>query len=112
MCRAGTICRSEVHRINPGAGGLPKGHTNLCNKMIPRKATLEKQPPKNPFCEIYQKNFEIPEGRTVYLSRHGESLYNLDERIGGNSQLTDRGQQYATSLGYYFESAGMNIVSL
>jgi len=60
---------------------------------------------KNPFQELYSKNFEIPEGRTIYLSRHGESEYNLEDRIGGDSNLTPRGEQYAKSLGLFMKTA-------
>jgi len=61
--------------------------------------------PENPFKELYLKNFDIAEGRTLYLSRHGESEYNVEDRIGGNPPLTSRGRQYAHALGYYFSSA-------
>jgi broad specificity phosphatase PhoE/predicted kinase len=36
--------------------------------------------------------------RPIYLTRHGESLYNLDDRIGGDSSLTPQGRRYAVSL--------------
>jgi 6-phosphofructo-2-kinase / fructose-2,6-biphosphatase 2 len=36
--------------------------------------------------------------RSVWLSRHGESMYNLDGRIGGDSDISPRGQQYARKL--------------
>ncbi|OAA49127.1 fructose-2,6-bisphosphatase [Beauveria brongniartii RCEF 3172] len=36
--------------------------------------------------------------RSVWLSRHGESLYNLDGRIGGDTMLSPRGQLYAKKL--------------
>ncbi|KAK6824942.1 6-phosphofructo-2-kinase [Apiospora arundinis] len=36
--------------------------------------------------------------RSVWLSRHGESLYNLDGRIGGDADLSPRGHQYAQKL--------------
>ncbi|KAK7920883.1 6-phosphofructo-2-kinase [Apiospora marii] len=36
--------------------------------------------------------------RSVWLSRHGESLYNLDGRIGGDADLSTRGHQYAQKL--------------
>ncbi|KNC69461.1 hypothetical protein SARC_18031, partial [Sphaeroforma arctica JP610] len=38
------------------------------------------------------------EPRAIYLSRHGESAYNIDNRIGGNPGLTKRGQAYASAL--------------
>merc|ERR1719471_1782230 len=59
---------------------------------------------KNPFQALYSRNLDIPEGRTIYLSRHGESEYNLEDRIGGDSNLTPRGQQYAKSLGPYMKT--------
>ena len=39
----------------------------------------------------------------LYLSRHGESIYNIEDRIGGNSSLTSRGVAYAKKLGEYLE---------
>ena len=50
------------------------------------------------------------EGRTVYISRHGESMYNLDNRIGGNPNLSPRGRQYARALGSHINS--LNIPNL
>lgn len=37
--------------------------------------------------------------RPIYLSRHGESAFNVHERIGGDSPLSTRGQDYARRLG-------------
>ena len=36
--------------------------------------------------------------RTIYLTRHGESVHNLSGRIGGDTELSPRGQMYATAL--------------
>eukprot|EP00047_Mylnosiga_fluctuans_P002478 m.224671 g.224671 ORF g.224671 m.224671 type:complete len:501 (-) comp11131_c0_seq1:89-1591(-) len=36
--------------------------------------------------------------RVIYLSRHGESEYNVQQLIGGDSDLTPRGEQYALAL--------------
>ncbi|KAL2192516.1 6-phosphofructo-2-kinase-domain-containing protein [Corynascus similis CBS 632.67] len=36
--------------------------------------------------------------RSVWLSRHGESEYNLEGRIGGDSLLSHRGEEYARKL--------------
>ncbi|KAI1493106.1 6-phosphofructo-2-kinase [Biscogniauxia mediterranea] len=36
--------------------------------------------------------------RSVWLSRHGESLYNLYGRIGGDAELSPRGIQYSKKL--------------
>lgn len=36
--------------------------------------------------------------RSVWLSRHGESMYNLGGQIGGDADLSQRGHQYAQKL--------------
>ena len=38
------------------------------------------------------------ENKTIWLSRHGESIYNLEEKIGGDSSLSPRGHKYAQLL--------------
>lgn len=45
----------------------------------------------------YLMNLHIKR-RTVYLSRHGESEYNLTGQLGGDSNLSERGQMYAHKL--------------
>ncbi|XP_058678441.1 6-phosphofructo-2-kinase/fructose-2,6-bisphosphatase 1 isoform X1 [Ammospiza caudacuta] len=42
--------------------------------------------------------------RTIYLSRHGESQLNLRGRIGGDSALSPRGEQYAQALSRFIRS--------
>ena len=39
------------------------------------------------------------------MTRHGESEMNLTGRIGGNSDLSDRGQRYASALADYINGA-------
>ncbi|GAB6023015.1 hypothetical protein CHUAL_007105 [Chamberlinius hualienensis] len=39
--------------------------------------------------------------RTIYLSRHGESEYNLVNRIGGDPHLSEGGKEYAKNLAAY-----------
>jgi broad specificity phosphatase PhoE len=36
--------------------------------------------------------------RNIYLTRHGESMLNVKGKIGGNSDLSERGQKYALAL--------------
>ncbi|CCH45023.1 6-phosphofructo-2-kinase/fructose-2,6-biphosphatase [Wickerhamomyces ciferrii] len=45
----------------------------------------------------YVMNLHI-KPRCIYLSRHGESMYNLEGKIGGNADLSERGFQYAKKL--------------
>ena len=40
-----------------------------------------------------------PEARPIYFSRHGQSMYNIEDRIGGDPSLTEYGHQYAKKLG-------------
>lgn len=40
--------------------------------------------------------------RTIWLTRHGESTFNTQDRIGGNPPLTARGLAYGRALGAYF----------
>ena len=47
-----------------------------------------------------------PKPRTVYLSRHGQSLYNACQKIGGNPGLTDAGERYAKWLGEFVPGEG------
>lgn len=39
--------------------------------------------------------------KKIYLSRHGESLYNLENKIGGNSDLSNNGLLYSKKLALY-----------
>jgi len=44
-----------------------------------------------------------PYKRTVYLSRHGESEYNVEKKIGGDSSLSPLGREYAPRLAEFAE---------
>ena len=41
---------------------------------------------------------------TIYLTRHGESQNNLFGKIGGNAELSDRGEKYAQALNTFITS--------
>ena len=45
----------------------------------------------------YLMNLHI-KPRSIWLSRHGESKYNLEGKIGGDADLSDRGELYARAL--------------
>jgi 6-phosphofructo-2-kinase/fructose-2,6-biphosphatase 2 len=45
----------------------------------------------------YLMNLHI-KPRSIWLSRHGESEYNLSGKIGGDASLSERGQAYARAL--------------
>jgi len=44
-----------------------------------------------------------PYSRTIYLTRHGESQYNKECKIGGDSSLSELGSEYAHRLGEFAE---------
>lgn len=46
--------------------------------------------------------------RTIYLTRHGESMYNVAGKIGGDSDLSERGKQYAMALSYFFNNQNIS----
>lgn len=45
----------------------------------------------------YLTNLHI-KPRSIWLSRHGESEYNLEGKIGGDANISSRGEQYARML--------------
>jgi len=53
-------------------------------------------------CRIvyYLMNIHITP-RTIYLTRHGESEFNISGRIGGDAELSVRGRQYSKELAKY-----------
>ncbi|CDO92387.1 unnamed protein product [Kluyveromyces dobzhanskii CBS 2104] len=46
---------------------------------------------------FYVMNLHI-RPRSIWLSRHGESIYNVEKKIGGDSHLSVRGLEYARKL--------------
>ena len=42
-----------------------------------------------------------PEPKPIFFTRHGQSEYNLEDRIGGDPNLTAFGKQYAQMLGRF-----------
>jgi len=51
------------------------------------------------FTDIINNNL-----RTIYLSRHGESLNNLFGKIGGDAELSEQGWKYAKALSSFVQS--------
>ena len=47
--------------------------------------------------------------KIIYLSRHGESIYNLEKRIGGDSELSINGIEYSKKLSKYFNSKNKSL---
>ncbi|KAL7667877.1 hypothetical protein ACOME3_008604 [Neoechinorhynchus agilis] len=59
----------------------------------------------------YLMNLKVLPNPVVYIVRHGESHFNTQCRIGGDSQLTNRGKQFASRLSeYFYEHASSHTV--
>ena len=46
----------------------------------------------------------------LYLIRHGETFYNLENRIGGDSELTEKGLSQAEGLAEYFSNKELPLI--
>lgn len=58
---------------------------------------------------FYVMNIHI-KPKCIWLSRHGESIYNVEQKIGGDSSLSERGAKYAKKLkDLVRENVGENI---
>ena len=72
----------------------------------------EDNPPDCPKDNLFLRLYSDPDTlaplkRTVYLSRHGESMFNLSGKIGGNASLSANGQKYSVQLAKHFEKLGL-----
>lgn len=48
----------------------------------------------------------------IYLSRHGQSIYNTKNLLGGNSGLSNEGIKYSLNLYNYFKNKKINNINL
>ncbi len=48
--------------------------------------------------------------KNLYLIRHGETHYNLEDRIGGDSDLTEKGRAQAKALANYFKKKRIPLI--
>lgn len=66
-------------------------------------------PADNLFVALYKDPMAVaPTKRTIYLSRHGESEFNLYGKIGGDSGLSSQGLKYAIKLAAHFQNLNLN----
>lgn len=45
--------------------------------------------------------------RSIWLTRHGQSLFNLEDRVGGDPPLSPAGRQFARSLAEHVRASGV-----
>jgi len=48
--------------------------------------------------------------KNLFLIRHGETCFNLENRIGGDSQLTENGRSQAMALARYFQKRFIPVI--
>lgn len=48
--------------------------------------------------------------KNLYLIRHGETYFNLENRIGGDSDLTEHGREQANALAVYFQKKKIPLI--
>ena len=65
-----------------------------------------------PFSKTFSFNPAPERVKTVYLSRHGESLDNLHSKIGGNSCLSERGEKYAEALASFINAMQLSTLKV
>lgn len=78
----------------------------MCVYMISAKSQSSHFPSNS-----FLMNLHI-EPRCIYLTRHGESMYNTLGRIGGDSPLSPRGLEYAQRLKRFMDRCVVVKVSL
>lgn len=57
-----------------------------------------------PYYELLRDLLVTDIVRSLFLIRHGETYFNLENRIGGDSPLTERGKEQAHMLGRHFSN--------
>ena len=50
----------------------------------------------------YVMNLQLSK-KTVYFTRHGESIFNTEDRVGGDPDLSANGTKYSKVLGSFFK---------
>jgi len=71
---------------------------SLNNKILGEKIS------DNIFCSVQIRDLLVSEWvKNLFLVRHGESYFNLENRIGGNPELTPNGWAQAEALARHFQ---------
>ncbi len=49
-------------------------------------------------------------GAKIYLARHGQTYFNLEDRLGGNSELTPKGFEHAEKVARWLRGVYLNAI--
>jgi broad specificity phosphatase PhoE/predicted kinase len=63
-----------------------------------------------PFYDLIRDLLVADTVKNLFLIRHGETYFNLQNRIGGNSGLTENGKAQARSLAQYFRNRKIPVI--
>jgi broad specificity phosphatase PhoE/predicted kinase len=76
----------------------------LCVDTLRNRILAERMPARIPYYLHIRELLVSDWIRELYLARHGESVFNQEERIGGDAPLTERGHAQAAALAGYFHN--------
>ena len=74
------------------------------------QVTQEQVPVEIPFYDRIRDFLVMDTVRNLFLIRHGETFFNLADRIGGDSELTENGYAQAEALARYFRTRKIPII--
>jgi broad specificity phosphatase PhoE/predicted kinase len=63
-----------------------------------------------PFYDLIRDLLVADTVKNLFLIRHGETYFNLQNRIGGNSGLTENGKAQARALARYFRNRNIPVI--
>ena len=76
----------------------------LCVDTLRNRILAERMPSRIPYYLHIRELLVSDWIRELHLARHGESLYNVEGRIGGDAPLTERGRAQASALSGHFDN--------
>jgi broad specificity phosphatase PhoE/predicted kinase len=78
---------------------------SLNNKIIDEKIEAD-----IPYYDRLRDFLVMDTVKSLYLIRHGETYFNLEDRIGGNSELTKNGRDQAKALAEHFKDKKIPLI--
>jgi len=76
----------------------------LCVDTLRNRILAERMPARIPYYLHIRELLVSDWIRELHLARHGESLFNIEGRIGGDAPLTERGRAQAAALAGHFHN--------
>ena len=65
---------------------------------------------KVPYYDLIRDLLVSDSVKNLFLIRHGETFFNLENRLGGDSALTDKGRKQAAKLAMYFRNKRIPVI--